>query len=200
MAASAVISSSAIINLNTSAITGVWLSAHLLTACCHKHVKYWKNPLENRTWRQVWSFALILAISVWHFRMQWRIPLIIREAHSLPRSRAAFSSINWVCSAPLPEIVPYWSQIYSICLTSHSFKFRCHPIVINLTEVEGSANGIHIFFFLSSRSNRELKIFMGEVIPSSKPPSASPPVFSHPSLCGCKKPTLGIPDPNNVIS
>lgn len=79
--------------------------------------------------------------------MQWRIPLIIREAHSLPRSRTAFSSINWVCSAPLPEIVPYWSQIYSICLTSHSFKFRCHPIVINLTEVEGSANGIHIFFF-----------------------------------------------------
>lgn len=84
----------------------------------------------------------------------------------------------------LLRLISYLTEVKSICLTSRSFKFRCHPIVINLAEVEGSANGRHRFvFFLSSWSNRELKIFMGEVIPSSKPPSASPPAFSHPSLC-----------------
>lgn len=84
----------------------------------------------------------------------------------------------------LLRLISYLTEVKSICLTSRSFKFRCHSIVMNLAEVEGSANGRHRFvFFLCSWSNTELKIFMGEVIPSSKPPSASLPAFSHPSLC-----------------
>lgn len=45
--------------------------------------------------------------------------------------------------APLPEIVPYGSQID----LPDSFKFKYHPIVINLPEVEGSANDIYVSFY-----------------------------------------------------
>lgn len=112
--------------------------------------------------------------------MRWRIPLIIREAHSLPRSRAAFSSIILVCNAPSPEIVPHGSQTHLPDISLFQMSSNCDK-----PPRGGRKCKWHTYiFFLSSRSNRELKIFMGEVIPSSKPPSAPPPkVFSHPSLC-----------------
>lgn len=38
----------------------------------------------------------------------------------------------------------YLKEAKYVCMTAHCFKFKCHPIVINLTGLEGSANA---FFF-----------------------------------------------------
>lgn len=115
-----------------------------------------------------------LAITVWHFRMLWRISSIIREANSLPRSRATFNSIilllclRWY----LTEVEYISAWLFQIQMSSDCDK----------PPRGGRKCKWRICTILFSGSNREMKIFMGEVIPSSKPPSASPPVFSHPSL------------------
>lgn len=139
IAQGAMISISAIIN--SSAITGVWLRAHLLTAGCRKHVEYLKTPWKNG--KNMEASLVICTRSPNHCLTFPNAVTNLSNNKRGTRTSVLEGNISLHYLAPLPEIVPHGSQID----LPDSFKFKCHPMVINLPEVEGSANGIYVSLY-----------------------------------------------------